>query len=607
MTLMKLLKFMLRILLIVAVLGGAAYVGKTIIDRAETPQRRRPPAATLTVDAVRLKRQDFGLVLRTRGTVKPRTESALIPEVPGKIVSVSAEFREGGFFEEGEVLLEIDPRDYEAAATVAKSTLARAKLSLEEEKIRILNKKAEVTVAKSMLAKARLAYEQEKIRAQNRESEVTMAVSTLAKAKLALAEQQIADKDKAASVRIAGADVAKAKLLFEEEKARARQALENWKSLGDSDPPGDLVLRKPQLVSAEAAVAAAEAQVERRELDLSLVKPQLEAAQAAVAAAESQLKQRKLDLALVQTEIETSEAAVAAAAAQLEQREHNLSLDGPQVEAAEAAVAAAGAGLTQKELSLERATIRAPYAGRVLSRNVDLGQYVSPGAVIARIYAVDYAEIRLPLTNRQIEFIDLPRLYRGQSVEERLKGPEVVLRANFGRQKCEWRGRIVRAEGAIDVQSRQLFVVAQVDDPYGKTEPGRPPLKSGQFVEAEIQGRTLTDVVVIPRSAVCEGDQVLMINESNQLVRRVVEPVWSDTEQMIVKEGLEPGELLCLTPVTFAGDTLEVIPRIEGEEPKPPSRPGPPSPGDGGGPGGPAPNASEAVEGPPAAKGNDNR
>ena len=86
----------------------------------------------------------------------------------------------------------------------------------------------------------------------------------------------------------------------------------------------------------------------------------------------------------------------------------------PQMAEARAVAASAAARVEEAKRDLERARIRAPYAGRILDKRVDVGQYVTPGTVLARIYAVDYAEIRLPLTSTEVGFVKLPELYRGE-------------------------------------------------------------------------------------------------------------------------------------------------------------------------------------------------
>ncbi|NIV75911.1 MAG: efflux RND transporter periplasmic adaptor subunit [Gammaproteobacteria bacterium] len=376
----------LRVLLPIAVLAVSGAIAYVTVVTAPQAERRTPPPTLPSVDVLPTVRSDYAVVLQTQGTVQPRTESNLIAEVAGRVVAVSPSFREGGFFEAGDVLLSIDPRDYRTAITIAESNLAQARLALEEE------------------------------------------------------------------------------------RARAAQAEIDWKRLGGGEKPSALVLRKPQLASARAAVAAAVAELERA------------------------------------------------------------------------------------RLNLERTAVAAPYAGRVLENNVDIGQYVSPGTVLARVYAVDYAEIRLPLTPAQLEHIDVPEQYRGDS-ETADTGPRVTLTASIGRRSYRWQGRIVRAEGAIDTLSRQTFVVAQVDDPYGKRPSGAPPLKVGQFVEAAIEGRLLRDVIVLPRAAIRLGGAVDVVDVDKRISRRKVEVVWRDPTHVVVGEGLGEGELVSLTPITFSGST----------------------------------------------------
>ena len=380
----------LRILLPVVVIAAASAIAVVTVANRQQPERRAPSIATPQVAVTAVARSDYTVKVKSRGTVRPRTESTLIPEVSGRIVKLSSNIREGEFFEENDLLLQIDPRDYEA--------------------------------------------------------EVTVAASNLAQARSALAEAQ----------------------------ARADQARRDWKRLGEEGEPDDLVLRKPQMAGARAAVTSAQAR------------------------------------------------------------------------------------LAQAKLDLERTKILAPYAGRVLERNVDIGQFVSPGNVLARVYAVDYVEIRLPLTNRQLEFVNIPEAYRDDTLGIRAPGPPVRLTARIGSKTHEWQGRVVRAEGSIDTQSRQVFVIAQVDNPYGKDPSGRPPLKVGQFVEAEIEGTRLENVVVLPRTALRAGGEVLVVDEQSKLQGRQVDVLWSDEHNTVVASGLETGDRLVLTPLGTGMEGVEV-------------------------------------------------
>jgi hypothetical protein len=126
----------------------------------------------------------------------------------------------------------------------------------------------------------------------------------------------------------------------------------------------------------------------------------------------------------------------------------------------------------------------------------------------------------------------------------------------------------VRVEGAIDESTRQITAVAQVNDPYAKRGDGHPPLRIGQFLEAEIEGQLLTDVFVIPRRAVRAGNEILLITPENKLRRVSVDPIIADTEKLIVsaETGAAPkeGDVLCLTPIPFAAEGATVLPLIDG-------------------------------------------
>jgi RND family efflux transporter MFP subunit len=396
-----LLKWTLPVLVLVAALAGGRY----IVSQRPTAPQFQPPPVPVAIDAIRILPEDYRVVVRSEGTVDPRTTSTLIPQVSGQIVAVSPSFREGGFFERGDILITLDPRDYELAIASAEAQVAQAESALEQE--------------------------------------------------LAL----------------------------------AKVVADDWRSLGREAP--ELGLRKPQIAAARATLLSAQAQLERSRFDL------------------------------------------------------------------------------------ERTRIRAPYDGQVLEKSVDVGQFVSQGTVLARVYATDYVEIRLPLSNRQLEFVDLPERFRGETAQRDTAGPEVVVKASIGRQEWRWSGRVVRAEGAIDTRTRQLFVVAQVDDPYARGQDGQPPLRIGQFVEVEIQGRTLPGAFVLPRSALREGAEVLIVDGDSRLQRRAVEVAWTDGEHAVVTGGLESGEVVNVTPLAVAAGGTLVAATIDGVPP--PARGGPPA------------------------------
>ena len=234
-----------------------------------------------------------------------------------------------------------------------------------------------------------------------------------------------------------------------------------------------------------------------------------------------------------------------------------LVLREPQLAEAKASLKGAQASLKQAELNLQRTQIRAPFNGRVRSKKVDLGQYVSPGVALATIYAVDYAEVRLPVPDNEMGYLDCCLDYRSKNPAT--LNIDVTLKANYAGRDYRWSGKIVRVEGEIDPLSHMITLVARVEDPYGRDQRSdRPPLAVGLFVEAEIKGKLVRDVVVIPRSALRGTESVLVIDDENKLHFRIVELLRKDSETVIISSGLEQGERICISPLEAVVEGMKV-------------------------------------------------
>jgi len=219
----------------------------------------------------------------------------------------------------------------------------------------------------------------------------------------------------------------------------------------------------------------------------------------------------------------------------------------------EAALLDARAGYAQASRDLERTRIRAPFTGLVRSESVDIGQFVSRGNAVATLYAGDEAEVRLPIADRQLAFLNLPVGIRGE-LPEHLQ-PAVTLSAEYAGQQLEWQGRIVRTEAQIDTMSRMVHVVARITN-EGQTTP----LSVGLFVNAEIQGFTADEIVVLPRTAMREGNNVLVVDNDNRLRLRAVEPLRLYQDEVFIKQGLRAGERVCISPLQTAVDGMPVNP-----------------------------------------------
>ncbi len=365
--------------------------------KSNPPEARRftsAPKAAISVSVLELVPQSYQVMIDSYGTVKPRTQSLLVAQASGQIIEVSDEFREGGFFEKGDVLLKLDDRDHQAEVKSAQANLLTAEQSLLEE------------------------------------------------------------------------------------KARGQQALTDWKRLGGSSQASSLVLREPQLAAAQAQVLSAQATLEKAELDL------------------------------------------------------------------------------------ERTKVTAPYAGRILSRSVDLGQVVSNNTQLATIYAIDSVEIRLPIKNKDLSFVNLPEQYRDGAKNQ--AGSLVKFSSDLVGEQI-WQGQLARTEGAIDENAQQLYVVAKIDDPYKSTASNQYPIKIGQYIKAQIAGKTVQNALIIPNSTIYQGTYVYVV-EGDVLKRKDVTFAWQNANQAMIKTGLKANDKLVVTPLGQVSSGTKVS--ILGEEPK---------------------------------------
>jgi len=229
-----------------------------------------------------------------------------------------------------------------------------------------------------------------------------------------------------------------------------------------------------------------------------------------------------------------------------------LALNQPQVAEAQANLRAAEADLDRAKLDLARTQIKLPFKGRVLERATGVGQFVNVGATLGRVFATDIVEVRLPLTDGQLAELDLPIGF----VASGNNAPIVTLSANLGGIAHEWEGRIVRTHASIDQQTRLMYAVAEVKDPYGLAVDSKGmPLAVGLFVNAEISGVAQQSALVMPRIALRSEDKVYVIRDE-KLEVRTVNVLSTTADQVIVTAGVEPGEKVVTSPVRGVYDGM---------------------------------------------------
>jgi len=231
-------------------------------------------------------------------------------------------------------------------------------------------------------------------------------------------------------------------------------------------------------------------------------------------------------------------------------RARDLYLRKPQLEEAEARLVSAQADLEKAQADLAKTIIKAPYDGLVSAKNTDIGQFVSTGSAIAEVFAVDYAEVRLPIPENKIQYLDLPSSIQDFNGADNAynTGPEVELISDIGNRRFHWNGHLSRTEGVLDTRTRVLFSVVQVSDPYNLyNRVHEEPLRIGTYVKAEIQGQLLEDVMVLPRHTLQANDLVWVADQENRLRSRSVDVITSNGDEVYIRGGLEVGDKVVLT------------------------------------------------------------
>ncbi|PHR91784.1 MAG: efflux transporter periplasmic adaptor subunit [Robiginitomaculum sp.] len=232
-----------------------------------------------------------------------------------------------------------------------------------------------------------------------------------------------------------------------------------------------------------------------------------------------------------------------------------LSLREPQVAEARARLAAATAALDEAKLQQSRTVVRAPFHGRIREKTVSIGEYITPGQKLGRIYAVDIADVKLALTDADLAKLGLGIGFRATNAHP---GPGVEFSATVAGVAHTWLGRIARTDSAYDPSTRILYAYAELNDPYGAGADNGTPMASGLFVSARIKGRTTEHSIIVPRNALRGTDKIYIANADNTLSIRTVKIASSDRYQVVVTSGLSGGETVIISPVRGVAEGMRI-------------------------------------------------
>lgn len=233
-----------------------------------------------------------------------------------------------------------------------------------------------------------------------------------------------------------------------------------------------------------------------------------------------------------------------------------LRLNQPQVQGARARLDAAKAQQAQAQLDYNRTKIRAPFSGRVMRKSAELGQFVSRGASIGRMFSTDSVEIRVPMSDLQIGELGL-ELGMMPSQREPIQAKVATL---FGNQRHEWTGYLKSIDASIDNETRLLFGTIAVDNPFELTKVGSVPLAPGLFVDVEIKGSRVVSGVSVPRTALRSGNQVYVVKNGEIRLREVGVLYTSPNEAVLQarRGSIVAGDQVIVSPVPGAYDGMVV-------------------------------------------------
>lgn len=268
-----------------------------------------------------------------------------------------------------------------------------------------------------------------------------------------------------------------------------------------------------------------------------------------------QLASAEVQFAVQQAEAEIAQEAwkqVGEGAAQ------DLTAKKPQLKQAKAALEVAKAQVQSAEKKLNKTEITAPYTGRIKDINIDLGSTILPGQPVGSMYTSNEIEVTLSIKDSDLRFLDIPMDGRKLNPDQKSL---VVIKSLYKGEMQEWSGNLERVDGVIDPMTRMIKLIANFKNNF--IEDTKPILPIGLFVEAEVSGKRLIDVFMIPNTALTPNDELLVVNQDNTLEIRKVKIITKMKDHIIVKKEIKAGERVVVSKLSIATNGMLVNPRYQ--------------------------------------------
>jgi RND family efflux transporter MFP subunit len=234
----------------------------------------------------------------------------------------------------------------------------------------------------------------------------------------------------------------------------------------------------------------------------------------------------------------------------IKETESDLALRKPHLAKVQADIKAAGADLELAKLNLSRTRVMAPFNGLVLNKYVDKGAFVSPQEKLADLVGTDEYWVQVSLLLDRLQWLKIPK-----SGNETGSLARIIYRQNSERE-----GHVIRLLGDLTKEGRMARLLVSVADPLGLSgkDGDLQPLIIGEYVRVEIEGKKLQDVFSIPRTALRNDRELWVVTGDGKLAIRPVEIIWRDETHVLVRDGLQDGDLLVVSNLAVPVDGMAV-------------------------------------------------
>lgn len=224
-----------------------------------------------------------------------------------------------------------------------------------------------------------------------------------------------------------------------------------------------------------------------------------------------------------------------------------LALREPQLAQVQADLEMAKVDLEQAMIDLERTVIYAPFNCMVIEKKVEKGSQITAQESLALLAGTDEYWVTGLVAMDQLSWIKFP-----------MPGKETGSPVQVVTQdKRLYHGEVVRLLGDIGEKSRLARVLVAIKDPLGLDAGTGKPLLINSYVNIAIQGRTIHDIIALPRQCARDGSTV-WIARNDQLMVEPIETVWANNEMLFVKSGVIPGDQVISSDLSSAVNAMAV-------------------------------------------------